>query len=173
MTEAYEPHEGDEVEVTVRGTMVRDEGGQWGMRYADVDTYGRMRSFVFRSALDGGRVTLVRRALLDEPPNRAVCRGKVSYGSDPDLWYRRDVPEDGTGASTWWLDGDAFTYERALAAGMDPSRRLMELPDPDDLAAMNRLAARARWHARTTADAKCVEDEAWVVRALAEQGEWP
>lgn len=100
-------------------------------------------------------VTELARSATGEPPDGAACRG-----NGQDRWVRRDVPEDP--GSTWWLYGDAYSYQRAVAAGLDAARRLVEVPDPRDGEAMAVLARRSGVIA-----ARCID----VVRALTEQGD--
>lgn len=96
-------------------------------------------------------------AATGEPPDGTACRG-----NGQDLWVRRDVPEDPGG--TWWLYGYAYSYQRAVAAGLDVGRRLTVVPDPADGAAMDGLSRRSGVNAD-----RCVD----VVRALTEHGGQP
>lgn len=164
---AYEPHEGDQVEVTVRGIMARDEGGQWAMQYADLDTFGRMRTYVFRSALSEGRVMLVHRppALPPEPPDGAVCRGEKPWH----LWHRYDAGNPTCNGSSWWSDSDPHSYEQAIKYGMDPTRRLVELPGPGDRRAVAVLSHAAMKYLDDDAVLR-LDNVAAVIRALSEPG---
>lgn len=66
-----------------------------------------------------------------EPPNNTICRGRKD-----DLWRR----DDSLGLSPvhwhYLTSGGLYSYRVAVENGMQPTRRLVELPDPDDDAAM-------------------------------------
>lgn len=102
-----------------------------------------------------------------EPPN-----GTVLLGRDTDLWQRDDIGAEDYGGEhdRWWLMGqhDAFSWEEALNRGADPSRRLVELPDPDDGAAMEAVRSLVRGLSREWDPSPYLVT--WVVRALAERG---
>lgn len=69
-----------------------------------------------------------------EPPNLTVCPG-----TNNDIWRRDDLSE---GDGRWWrlAAGDFYSYKGAVECGMDPSRRLVELPEPHGNDAMHLLA---------------------------------
>jgi hypothetical protein len=107
-----------------------------------------------------------------EPPNGSVRRGSGNDGGD--VWQREDEPEDDTG--TWWLtgSGEAYSYERALNAGLDPARQLVELPDPATDQVEGIANALSTWVKERGLVGQTVcgygEIVAFVVRALSEQG---
>ena len=122
---------------------------------------GRARPWTFdewyAANVDPGPSLLPR-----QPPHGAVCRGSEPWH----LWLRWDDPD---GSSSWHnLEGDVEPYERALKAGLDPARRLVELPDPGDRMAMICLANGVL----ATLPNKAPDSVGWaagVVRALSGQ----
>lgn len=98
--------------------------------------------------------------LPEEPPNGAVCRGSGNDGRD--VW-QRDDQED---VSVWWLTGSAEgnSYKHALNKGLQPTRRLVDMPDRDWLAGFLRGASD-----ELTIE-QCDEAAEIAIRALSEKG---
>lgn len=105
--------------------------------------------------------------LPDEPPD-----GTVLAGTGPNAWVRDDATgADGELLSRWWMTGKrkGHTWAEALQHGADPTRRLVELPDPRDVEAMVDLETRSYEIAQTPG--LHLDDPAYVVMALAERGQ--
>jgi len=68
-------------------------------------------------------------ALPDEPPNGTVLRT-----AEGNVWIRDD-DENFPGQGAWFTAGDKqqWGWVEVVADGADPSRRLVELPDPGEL----------------------------------------